>query len=106
MGRNITAPASGRALLDIFIALDVADRSGGLFVLQHGTLYPILHRLEKLGLVRSVWAEGAGERRRRIDSLTASGNAHLAAERSRTADIFRRFLEAAGGRDGRLHAGT
>ena len=39
------------------IALDTEARSGGLFVLQHGTLYPVLHRLEAAKLVRSAWRE-------------------------------------------------
>ena len=37
-----------------------------------GTVYPVLHRLERLGLVRSVWADVAG-RRRRVYELTGAG---------------------------------
>lgn len=93
----VLAALAGRTLHGYQIALDVAARSGGLFVLQHGTLYPILHRLEQRGLVRSAWSAEVGERRRRVYELTASGQQHLGAERTRTAAVFRRFLEAAGG---------
>jgi PadR family transcriptional regulator, regulatory protein PadR len=75
-----------------------------VFVLQHGTLYPVLHRLEKAKLVRSEWSE-AGERRRRVYSLTGAGRKHLAAELMRCETIFRKFFDATrGGPDGALRA--
>ncbi len=59
------------------IALSVEERTGGAFSFQHGTLYPILHRLEAEGRLRSAWH---GERRRRKTyHLTAAGRAELAA---------------------------
>jgi len=59
------------------IALDVEERSAGWFVLQHGTLYPILHRLEGDGLVRGEWSGGEGVRRRKVYRLTAAGRDEL-----------------------------
>src|SRR2546428_11766219 len=38
--------------------------SGGTFDLPTGTVYPALHRLQALGLVRSRWSSGSGRRRR------------------------------------------
>jgi DNA-binding PadR family transcriptional regulator len=40
--------------------------------LAEGTVYPVLHRLERSGLVRSRWADVAG-RRRRVYELTVAG---------------------------------
>ena len=61
------------------IALDVEDASGGVFDLQHGTLYPLLHRLERDGLVEGRWTE-AGGRRRKEYALTPAGRRHLGVE--------------------------
>jgi transcriptional regulator len=51
-------------------------RSGGLFDLPEGTLYPALHRLEHGALVSSRWSE-VGGRRRRVYQLTAKGRRAL-----------------------------
>lgn len=37
------------------------DKSGGLFALKEGTLYPILYRLEDDGLVVSRWSQPRGK---------------------------------------------
>jgi len=68
------------------IALRVEERTSGVFSFQHGTLYPILHRLEKRGLVRGRWEEGA--RRRKTYHLTAAGHETLRAETARLRDEF------------------
>lgn len=57
------------------IALDVEEETAGVFAFQHGTLYPILHRLEKRRLIRGRWDEEG--RRRKIYELTPKGSAHL-----------------------------
>ncbi|MEK9502832.1 PadR family transcriptional regulator [Gaopeijia maritima] len=54
------------------IALDVEADSRGMFSFQHGTLYPILHRLEKAGLVAGRWSTGQGRRRKEYQ-LTGRG---------------------------------
>jgi DNA-binding PadR family transcriptional regulator len=54
------------------VITDLKDRSDGAFDLAEGTIYPALHRLEELGLVRSRWAE-VGGRRRRVYELSAAG---------------------------------
>ena len=59
------------------IALEIEERSGGFFTFNHGTLYPILHHLEKEGLIDGAWEEGAGRRRRKEYSLSAPGRARL-----------------------------
>ncbi len=56
------------------------ERSGGVFDLPEGTVYPALHRLERQGLLASDWEDVAG-RRRRVYRITAAGRDALAAER-------------------------
>ncbi|MBV8940823.1 MAG: helix-turn-helix transcriptional regulator [Solirubrobacterales bacterium] len=46
------------------IASELRARSGGAFEVPEGTLYPVLHKLEKEGLVRSRWEKVSGRRRR------------------------------------------
>ena len=60
------------------LALEIEDRSGGAFRFNHGTLYPILHKLEASGHIDGSWAEPAGKRKRRQYALTDSGRKHLA----------------------------
>jgi len=48
------------------------DRSAGTFDLPEGTVYPALHRLERLGLLSSSWDVAEG-RKRRVYEITAPG---------------------------------
>ena len=79
--------------------LDPNGRSGtnsaGIFSFQHGTLYPILHRLEADGQLRGEWS-GDG-RRRKTYRITAAGQTTL---REGAEDLERQFavlLELLGG---------
>lgn len=56
------------------------QRSGGLFDLPEGTIYPALHRLEAKGLLKSSWQEDA-PRRRRVYELTTKGKQALVKQR-------------------------
>ena len=81
------------------IAAELARRSGDVFCLKEGTLYPILHSLEREGYVTSYIATSEGGRERRYYHLTAAGAVHLAArieEWQLFADSVKRVLE--GGR--------
>ena len=62
-----TGPSHGYGLIEA-----LRDRSGGVFDLPEGSVYPALHRLERAGLVASGWSE-VGGRRRRVYCLTAAG---------------------------------
>ena len=73
------------------IGLDVEADSNGLFRFKHGTLYPILHRLEAEGLVRGSWSKGGG-RRRKVYSLTGAGEKHLSGEANRVEEIVSKLL--------------
>lgn len=68
------------------------DRSGGTFDLPEGTVYPVLHRLERQGLVRSVWSEEEG-RRRRTYRISQKGRS-LLEERTREWEDFSRAVTA------------
>src|SRR5262245_57474004 len=57
------------------------DRSAGGVVVEGGTLYPVLHKLEAAGLISGRWSVESG-RRRRTYSLTAKGARALAEKRS------------------------
>ncbi len=60
---------------------ELRERSDEAFDLAEGTVYPVLHRLERSGSLSSEWSESGG-RRRRTYSVTASGRAKLVDERS------------------------
>ena len=59
----------------------VADLSGGQLQWTDGMLYPVLHRLERLGYVEARWATAQSGRRRRYYRITDPGRAHLAIQR-------------------------
>jgi transcriptional regulator len=55
-------------------------RSGGTLRFHVTSLYPLLHRLEKEGLISGRWVEKAEQRRRRYYDLTAQGRKVLASQ--------------------------
>lgn len=59
----------------------ISELSGGELDWTEGLLYPLLHRLERLGHVESNWQSVAGERRRKYYRITRSGLAELAEQR-------------------------
>jgi DNA-binding PadR family transcriptional regulator len=73
------------------IAVDVESESNGLFRFRHGTLYPILYRLEEEGLIGGSWSKGVG-RKKKVYVLTAEGRRHLTGETTRVADIVSRLM--------------
>lgn len=64
------------------VVLEIEARSGGYFQFSHGTLYPILHRLEKEGLVAGRWSDPAKGRPRKEYALTEAGRTYLAGLRA------------------------
>jgi len=65
--------------------IGVAIRSGSEEVLQveHGSLYPALHRLEKQGAIAAEWKITENKQRAKYYSLTAAGKQQLQKEESR-----------------------
>ena len=75
--------------------LDIARRLGddGVLLAGEGTLYPLLARLRKQGLVETTWAESTAGPPRRYYSLTAAGRIALASFQ-RTWTTFRDAVDA------------
>ena len=65
------------------IAIRIGQRSQGAVSFNVASLYPILYRLERRGLIAGTWVEKPGQRRRRYYKLTAAGRKQLVAARSR-----------------------
>lgn len=78
------------------LALEIEDRSDGSFRFNHGTLYPILHKLESNGLIEGSWAEPAGKRKRRQYALTESGQERLKRMRSAWSRYFESLFNVIG----------
>ena len=74
------------ALLDTeaMYGLDIARRlgEGGVLLTGEGTLYPLLARLRKQGLVDTRWAESTSGPPRRYYELTTGGAVALASFRT------------------------
>lgn len=60
------------------VALQIEEGSGGYFPFNHGTLYPILHRLEKEGLIAGSWSDPEEGRPRKQYAVTEAGRTYLA----------------------------
>src|ERR1044071_3089869 len=56
-------------------------RSRGVLRFHVASLYPLLYRLEKRGVIAGRWVEKAGQRRRRYYRLTPEGRKVLASQR-------------------------
>jgi len=72
---------------------ELARRSDRTFELKEGTLYPLLHAMEKEGLVKSYKKEGPGGRERKYYTLTASGRGELE-EKTRQWRLFSEKVNA------------
>jgi len=59
----------------------VRELSGGHLEWTDGMLYPVLHRLERLGYVEARWENADSGRRRKYYSITTQGRDRLAEER-------------------------
>ena len=58
----------------------VREVSGGRMEWTDGMLYPVLHRLERLGHVEARWEVAENGRRRKYYRITAGGRTQLAEE--------------------------
>lgn len=59
----------------------VRELSGGELEWTDGMLYPVLHRLERLGFVETRWERAESGRRRKYYRVTEAGRRQLADER-------------------------
>jgi PadR family transcriptional regulator, regulatory protein PadR len=59
------------------IIKDLEARSESYFQMKEGSLYPVLHQLEKDGLVKTEWRYQKGKPNRRYYTITKKGLAAL-----------------------------
>lgn len=62
------------------VLLRIQQISGEELVIQQGSLYPALYRLEHQGAIASEWGDSENNRRAKYYSLTAAGRRRLEAE--------------------------
>ena len=61
---------------------EVDIRSNGALELKEGTLYPVLHQLEKDGAIRGSWEKTESSRKRKFYDITSEGRKVLARRKS------------------------
>jgi transcriptional regulator len=71
------------------IAYAIAHRSEEVLQVEHGSLYPALHRLEDRGWISSFWGTSENNRRARYYRLTPKGRAQLVEQTTRWDAIVR-----------------
>ncbi len=79
------------------VLLRIQQISGEELVIQQGSLYPALYRLEHQGAIASEWGESENNRRAKFYSLTDIGRARLESETqkwNRMAGIIGSILRA------------
>lgn len=74
----VLAPAHGHT-----IAYAIEHRSDDVLQVEHGSLYPALHRLEDRGWIASFWGTSENNRKARYYRLTRTGRKQLAEQTSR-----------------------
>jgi PadR family transcriptional regulator PadR len=62
------------------VARSIEDTSGDAVLVEEGSLYPALYRLERRGWVEAEWGTSELGRRAKLYRLTAAGREQLAAE--------------------------
>ena len=90
IGKDLVAASATPLILAIVAEADtygyailkrVGELSGGQLQWTDGMLYPVLHRLERLGHVEARWEVADTGRKRKYYSITSQGRAQLAEDR-------------------------
>lgn len=90
LGKDLIAASSTPIVLALLaegdsygyaILLRVRESSGGRMEWTDGMLYPVLHRLERLGHIEARWEIAPTGRRRKYYRITAQGRQQLEEER-------------------------
>ncbi len=90
----VTGPAHGQT-----IAHAIERGSEDVLQVEHGSLYPALHRLQNRGWIASFWGTSENNRKAKYYRLTPVGKKQLAAQTSRWEQLVRaigRILNPAG----------
>jgi DNA-binding PadR family transcriptional regulator len=77
----------------------VRDLSNGELEWTDGMLYPLLHRLDRLGYVTTEWRTPPEGRRRKYYSITDQGRTALATRKRQWVTVTRALDDVWGGRD-------
>jgi PadR family transcriptional regulator PadR len=80
----VLGPAHGHTIAHV-----IERRSDEVLQVEHGSLYPALHRLEDRGWIASFWGTSENNRRARYYRLTRNGRKQLAEQTSRWDDLVR-----------------
>jgi PadR family transcriptional regulator len=80
----VLGPAHGHT-----IAYAIERRSDNVLQVEHGSLYPALHRLEDRGWIASFWGTSENNRKARYYRLTRTGRKQLAEQTSRWDQLVR-----------------
>ena len=86
----VMAPQHGHG-----ISVAIQDQSDDTILVDHGSLYPALQRLEENGWIRAEWGTSDNNRRARFYELTAKGKKQLVRETRqwrRLSDVIGRIL--------------
>ena len=81
------------------IARRIEQTSGDLLAINHGTLYPVLLKLEQEGAITSKWGVSDNNRKAKFYRLTKAGRRQLASEKRQwehTTQIIAAFFAASG----------
>jgi transcriptional regulator len=81
----LAGPTHGHA-----IAKHIQRTSDDVLQVEHGSLYPAIHRLEKKGLISSAWKNSKEHGRElKLYSLTAAGRQQLLVEENKWKQLAR-----------------
>jgi PadR family transcriptional regulator, regulatory protein PadR len=69
------------------IAQGIERRSDDVLLVEQGSLYPALHRIEERGWIASYWGVSDTNRKAKFYKLTAAGRKQLASEESRWSEL-------------------
>ena len=90
VGKDLVAASATPLVLGILAEGDsygyailkrVGELSGGQLQWTDGMLYPVLHRLERLGFVEASWGTSDSGRKRKYYRITRRGRAQLVSQR-------------------------
>ncbi|WP_368488254.1 PadR family transcriptional regulator [Clostridium sp. BJN0013] len=71
---------------------EIEIKSDGVFTFKEGTLYPILHSLERDGMVECHWTKTEDGRKRKYYRITKSGREHMK-EKQEEWKVFRSAVD-------------
>jgi len=87
----VFGPAHGHTIAHV-----IEKTSEDVLQVEHGSLYPALHRLEDQGLIASFWGTSENNRKAKYYRMTPAGRRRLSQERSRWESLVRAVARVLG----------